>query len=147
MKCLTISTQFRGSTFCLTFTLNPYWVHFQALKRGDGLYSDSAVAALPFRLMLNALMKFTCRKNDSELFPRLSGELGIRNAECYTRIFGGGGIKTAAGRLAAKGETESTPPIGDVSVKFPGKESDISHWKTDTMPDTGAPRSRNHPSC
>jgi hypothetical protein len=38
--------------------MNPYWLDFQALKRGDGPYSDSTMATIIFRSKLNALMKF-----------------------------------------------------------------------------------------
>jgi hypothetical protein len=42
--------------------MNPDWLHFQALKPGDGLYSDSAIVTLILRLKLNALMKFISRQ-------------------------------------------------------------------------------------
>jgi hypothetical protein len=57
-KCFTISTQFGAPTFFLTFTMNPYWADFQALKRSDGQYSDSSMAALVFKSKIFALMKF-----------------------------------------------------------------------------------------
>jgi hypothetical protein len=57
-KCFALSTQLGAPTFFLTFTMNPYWLEFQALKRGDAAYSDSAMAAIIFRLKLNGLMKF-----------------------------------------------------------------------------------------
>jgi hypothetical protein len=40
------------------FMLNPHWMDFQALKRGEGNYADSAMAPMIFRLKLNALLRF-----------------------------------------------------------------------------------------
>jgi hypothetical protein len=57
-KCFAISTQFGAPTFFLTFTMNPYWCEFEALKRGPGTYSDSAMAAIVFKMKLSALMNF-----------------------------------------------------------------------------------------
>jgi hypothetical protein len=57
-KCFAISPQLGAPSFFLTFTMNPYWVELQALMRGSGVYSDSALAAIVVRLKLNALMKF-----------------------------------------------------------------------------------------
>jgi hypothetical protein len=74
--------------------MNLYWLDFQALKRGDGLYLDSAIAALILRLKPNGLMKFISRKKCWELFSRLSGELSISNADRHTRIFCCGRIMT-----------------------------------------------------
>jgi hypothetical protein len=61
-KCFAISTQFGAPTFFLPFTMNPYWLDFQGLKRGDGLDLDSAMATLISRLKLNALVEFISRR-------------------------------------------------------------------------------------
>jgi hypothetical protein len=57
-KRFAISTPYGAPTSFLTFTMNPYWLDFQALKRGDGPYSDSAMATIIFRSKMNTLMKF-----------------------------------------------------------------------------------------
>jgi hypothetical protein len=62
-KCFAISTQFGAPTVFLTFTMNPSWLDFQALKRGYGLYSDSAIATVIFGLLVKVLMKFVSQKN------------------------------------------------------------------------------------
>jgi hypothetical protein len=57
-KCFALSTQLGPPTFFLTFSMNPYWVDYQALKRGSGPFSDSAITAIVFKTKLFALMKF-----------------------------------------------------------------------------------------
>jgi hypothetical protein len=39
-KCFAISTQLGPPTFFLTFTMNPYWHEYQALKRDSGTFAD-----------------------------------------------------------------------------------------------------------
>jgi hypothetical protein len=48
-RCFGISTQLGAPTFFLTFTMNRYWPEYQALRRADGNFADSAVMALVFR--------------------------------------------------------------------------------------------------
>jgi hypothetical protein len=57
-KCFPISSQFGAPTFFLTFTMSPYWLDFQAMKRGDGSCSHLTMVTIIFRSKLNALMKF-----------------------------------------------------------------------------------------
>jgi hypothetical protein len=57
-KCFAISTQFGPPSFFLTFTMNPYWIEYQALKRGSTNYDDSAMTAMIFKMKFSALMKF-----------------------------------------------------------------------------------------
>jgi hypothetical protein len=52
MKCFALSTQLGAPTFFLTFTMNPYWIDYQSLKRGD--QTDSALCALIFKTRLSA---------------------------------------------------------------------------------------------
>jgi hypothetical protein len=58
MKCFAISSQFGCPTFFLTFTRNPDWPDYQALKRNSGNFAHSAVMAIVFKSKLSALMKF-----------------------------------------------------------------------------------------
>jgi hypothetical protein len=39
-KCFAISTQFGAPTFFLIFTMNPYWIDYQSLKRDNGTFAD-----------------------------------------------------------------------------------------------------------
>jgi hypothetical protein len=57
-KCFAISAQLGSPTFFLTFTMNPYWLDFGALKRTEGSFSDSAMAAIVFKAKLQGLIKF-----------------------------------------------------------------------------------------
>jgi hypothetical protein len=57
-KCFAISSQSGCPTFFLTFTMNPHWPDYQALKRSDGNFSDSVIMAIVFKLKLSALMNF-----------------------------------------------------------------------------------------
>jgi hypothetical protein len=56
-KCFALSTQFGVPTFFLPFTMNLYLLEFMALKRGEGTFSDSAMATIGFPLKLNALVQ------------------------------------------------------------------------------------------
>jgi hypothetical protein len=58
LKCFAISSQFGPPTFFLTFTMNPYWHEYQALKRGNDVFADSAMVTLIFKQKLASLMKF-----------------------------------------------------------------------------------------
>jgi hypothetical protein len=69
----------RPPTFFLTFTMNPYWAEYQALKRDRGTFSDSAMTAIVVKAKLSALMKFI---KDHEILGKASGlyrESNIRN--------------------------------------------------------------------
>jgi hypothetical protein len=39
-----------------TFTVNLHWPDYKALMRGDGVFADSAIAAIRFKIKLSALM-------------------------------------------------------------------------------------------
>jgi hypothetical protein len=56
-KCFAISSQLGAPTFFLTFTMNPYWPEFVALRRGKEAYSDSAMMAIVFKERLGELMR------------------------------------------------------------------------------------------
>jgi hypothetical protein len=57
-RCFAISAKFGAPTFFLTFTMNPYWPEYQALKRESGNFGDSAIMAIVFKEKLSALMTF-----------------------------------------------------------------------------------------
>jgi hypothetical protein len=57
-KCFAVSTQLASPTFFLTFTMNPHWLDYKALIQGDGVFDDSAIAAIIFKIKLSALMNF-----------------------------------------------------------------------------------------
>jgi hypothetical protein len=49
-KCFAISTQLGSSTFFLTFTMNRYCPDDKALMRGDGVFADSAISVIIFKI-------------------------------------------------------------------------------------------------
>jgi hypothetical protein len=57
-KCFPLSTQSGPPTFFLTFTMNPFWVDYHALKRGRETFADSAMGVIIFKTKLLALMQF-----------------------------------------------------------------------------------------
>jgi hypothetical protein len=57
-KSFAISTQLGPPTFFLTFTINPYWHEYQALKRDTDTFADSSMMAIVFKTRLGALMNF-----------------------------------------------------------------------------------------
>jgi hypothetical protein len=69
-KCFALSTQLGPPTFFLTFTMNPYWAEYQALKRDRGTFSDSVMTAIVFKAKISALMKFI---KDHEILGKGSG--------------------------------------------------------------------------
>jgi hypothetical protein len=38
--------------------MNPHWLGYKALMRGDGVFTDSAIAAIRFDIKLSAWMNF-----------------------------------------------------------------------------------------
>jgi hypothetical protein len=40
------------------FHNDPYWPDYKALMRGDGVFADSTIAAIIFKIKLSALMNF-----------------------------------------------------------------------------------------
>jgi hypothetical protein len=58
------------STFFLDFTINPYWVYHQALKRGREPFADSVMGAIIFKTKLSALVQFIQKH---EILGRVSG--------------------------------------------------------------------------
>jgi hypothetical protein len=38
--------------------MSPHWSSHKALMRGDGIFADSAIAAITFKIKLSALMNF-----------------------------------------------------------------------------------------
>jgi hypothetical protein len=38
--------------------MNPRWSDYKALMRGDGVFAESAIAAIMFKIKLSALMTF-----------------------------------------------------------------------------------------
>jgi hypothetical protein len=58
IKCFIISTELGPPTFFLTFTMNPYWPDYKALMRGDGVFAESAIAAIISKIKLSVLMNF-----------------------------------------------------------------------------------------
>jgi hypothetical protein len=61
-RCFAISAKFGAPTFFLTFTMNPYWPEYQALKRESGNFGDSAIMAIVFKEKLSGLMMFLKRR-------------------------------------------------------------------------------------
>jgi hypothetical protein len=56
-KCFAISSQLGPPTFVLTFTMNPYWPEYVALRRGLEVFSDSAIIAIVFKMRLGELIR------------------------------------------------------------------------------------------
>jgi hypothetical protein len=46
VKHFVISTQLHPPTLFLIFTMKPYCPDYQAVKRGDGIFADSAMGAI-----------------------------------------------------------------------------------------------------
>jgi hypothetical protein len=46
------------SNFFLTLTMDPHWSDYEALMRGDGVFIDSAIAAIIFMIKPSAVMNF-----------------------------------------------------------------------------------------
>jgi hypothetical protein len=57
-KCFALSTQMRPPIFFWKITMNPYWLDYQALKRGSGKFSDAMVISIMFRSRLKFLMQY-----------------------------------------------------------------------------------------
>jgi hypothetical protein len=68
-KWFALSTPLGPPTFFLTFTMNPYWAKYQALKRDRGTFPHSAMTAIVFKAKLSALMKFI---KDHEILGNVS---------------------------------------------------------------------------
>jgi hypothetical protein len=52
--------------------VNPHWPDYQALKRGDDVFADLAMAPIIFKTKLSRLMKFIQKK---KLFGKVSAFL------------------------------------------------------------------------
>jgi hypothetical protein len=61
-KCFVVSTQLGAPAFFLTFTTNLHWLDYQALKRDDDVFADSAMGSVTLKTILSALMKFIQKK-------------------------------------------------------------------------------------
>jgi hypothetical protein len=61
-KCFAISTHLGTPMFFPTFTMNPCWPEYQALKGDSGNFADSANMAIVFKYKLSALMQFLTSK-------------------------------------------------------------------------------------
>jgi hypothetical protein len=57
-KCFAISTQLDSPNFFLILTMNPHWPDYKALMRSDGVFANSAIAAIIFKIKLSALTNF-----------------------------------------------------------------------------------------
>jgi hypothetical protein len=57
VKCFAISSQLGSPTFS-HFHNEPHWPDEKALMRGDGVFADSAIAAIIFKIKLSVLMNF-----------------------------------------------------------------------------------------
>jgi hypothetical protein len=52
--------------------MNPHWPDYQALRRGDDVFADSAMGSIIFKTKLSALMKFIQKKR---IFGKVSAFL------------------------------------------------------------------------
>jgi hypothetical protein len=68
-KSFAIATQPGPSTFSLTFTMNPHWPGYQAVKRHDDVWADLAMGSIFFKTKLSTLMKFIQKK---KIFGKIS---------------------------------------------------------------------------
>jgi hypothetical protein len=82
-KCFALTTRFGPPTFFLTFTMNPHWHDYQALKRDKGVFSDSAMIAIVFKAKMTALMKFILKR-------KILGGLNIKSEGCLIPRFSSG---------------------------------------------------------
>jgi hypothetical protein len=61
-KCLAISTHLGPPTLFLMFTKNAHWRDYQAFKRDNDIFVDSALGLIIFKTTLSALMKVVQEK-------------------------------------------------------------------------------------
>jgi hypothetical protein len=74
-KCFAISTQLGSSAFFLTFTMNLHWPDYKALMQSDGVFADSAIAAIKLSALMNFIQKHQILGKVSVLY----GESSIKN--------------------------------------------------------------------
>jgi hypothetical protein len=125
-KCFAISSQLGAPTFFLTFTMNPYWPEFVALRRGKEAYSDSAMMAIVFKARLGELMRTI----------KSSRVLGDVNGYVWRVEYQSRGLPHAHILLWTDCDTDDLPAVEQViNVRYPKRspflleDSKVDDWR------------------